>query len=57
MGEKKTKKVKSSGNEIGGIGDGRVNDKLEERMFSCGEPGCEYFSKWAQAVKRTQQFS
>ena len=44
VGEKKTKKGGSGVYEIGGIGDGRVNDnKLEERIFSCGEPGCEYF--------------
>jgi len=43
-GKKKTKKGGSGINEIGGIGVGMARKKLDERMFSCGEPGCEYFS-------------
>ena len=43
-GKEKTKKDGSGINEIGGIGVGMVREKLSERMFSCGEPGCEYFS-------------
>jgi len=48
--EKKAKKVKSGGsviNEIGGIGVGIARNNLVERMFSCGEPGCEYEIKIA----------
>jgi len=44
VGGKRTKKGGSGINEIGGIGVGMVREKLSERMFSCGEPGCEYFS-------------
>ena len=44
VGGKKTKKGGSGINEIGGIGVGMVKKKLGETMFSCGEPGCEYFS-------------
>ena len=51
-GKKKTKKDGSGINEIGGIGVGMARKKLDERMFSCGEPECEYFSKWAHVVKR-----
>ena len=43
--EKKAKKVKSGGSvikEIGGIGVGIARNNLVERMFSYGEPGCQY---------------
>ena len=42
--------MKSGGSvidEIGGIGVGIARNNLVERMFSCGDPGCEYEIKIA----------